>query len=133
MPPSRDVPLTVEIGRLGRAFRASGVELWTRSSEIGIRHGTEAMGAPMRREPDGPHVCIGAYRHFYAEMAMVPWFALARFRTERTTPTLRRPVPTHASVEGRTIRLHARVGRTMQGMVLYAVSRDVASELLLLP
>jgi len=59
MPPRRDVPLTLEIGRLGRAFRASGVELWARSSAIGIRHSTEAMGAPMRREPDGPQVYIG--------------------------------------------------------------------------
>jgi hypothetical protein len=63
-------------------------------------------------------------------MAMVPWLALARFRTELTTPARRR-APTHATIEGRTIRLPARVATAVQGVAVYGVSRDVATEILL--
>src|SRR5262245_61652072 len=106
MPPRRDAPLAVEIGRLTRAFLAAGGELWARSSEIGIRHAREALGAPKRGGLGGPaQSYVDAYRHYVGEMALVPWLALARFRTELTTPIPRQPSPTHATVAGRTIRI----------------------------
>src|SRR5262245_36446940 len=72
---------------LGRAFVASAVEFWARSAEVALRHGQTAFSLAGGRSARSPaHTLTGVCRHCAAEVAMVPWLAMDRFRIELSFP-----------------------------------------------
>ena len=136
--PSTTGPLAPGWTRMGRALFVSGTDCWTRSWEIGLRYLRLAADLSVR-DPDGRSGSRGpggalfdAYRHFITEMAMVPGLAAERFAAELT------PADTGAAtaaaapppVEGRSIRLPARVEDAAQGLAMYAVPARAVEEAL---
>jgi hypothetical protein len=127
------------ISQLGRASLASGEDFWSRYWEISSRYFERAsvnavsagVGSP---SPSGDlwQTFTREYRHYFAEMAMVPWLAAERFGAElgRVGRAASEPRQRTWYIQSKPVMLPVRIQDASQGLAVYAVSTRLVQKIL---
>jgi hypothetical protein len=140
-PPPEEAPRSLldEVIRLGRAYLAAGAEFWGRSWEINARYAQQAMSTAVAAPGTTPQAgdigstSSGTYKHYAAELAMVPWLAAARLDAElassanrgaghRAGQAVTSQEKSSAFVQGgKSVTLPVSVREARHGLAIYAV------------